>query len=259
MKLTLTLYRKEVIPVYTTSLNNKVVDGRELHSFLCIGKVYGAWIKDQIEKHNFQLNKDYVVVTPSDIIVDGVISKSGKNTKGGRTRKEYIFQLAPAKKIAMGTNNAQGDIVKDYFLECEIVAKANWGRSEITPLLDHTTRAVQVFNSRALSDKLYNEVGKDGLVKTHIEICVLLTGLKPRQYKEESKLLGVPSRYRTSARESMRFRNPEKACVASIIDELVIKGSTIDVIKPAVSTLTDTFRFLIQIGLQPSELNPSSN
>lgn len=83
-------------------------DGRELHSFLGVGKVFGAWVKDRISKYAFVEGKDF-----------SVNSNFGKNPDGGRPTKEYRLSLDMAKAIAMVENNEKGRQVRRYFLDCE--------------------------------------------------------------------------------------------------------------------------------------------
>lgn len=256
MKLALKVYRDEVVPVYTTNLNNKAVDGRELHSYLGIGKDYSNWAKRVIKRHKLVLNEDYVIVTPSDISIDGVFAKSGENPKGGRTRKEYIFQLAPAKKIAMGTNNAQGDKVKDYFLECEKAALAGLALAiPIMPLGEHTKRDVQIHNVKMVNSKLWGSQGVEGISNHHRELSKMLTGKTPSQLKRDAKVSGVPSKFRSSGRECMRYQQPDAACAASVCDELVKKGKALPELGSIAGKLKDVFGDLLRLGIRPTELS----
>ncbi len=42
----LTVFNKDVIPVYPTDTGEKIVIGRELHERVKIGKDYSTWFKD---------------------------------------------------------------------------------------------------------------------------------------------------------------------------------------------------------------------
>lgn len=84
------------------------VNARDLHEFLEIGKVFGAWITERIDQFEFVENQDFVVV-----------SENGKNPKGGRPAKEYHLTLDMAKELSMVERNEKGKQARRYFIECE--------------------------------------------------------------------------------------------------------------------------------------------
>jgi anti-repressor protein len=84
------------------------VDGRELHAFLGVGKVFAAWMPEQIEAYGFLEHQDFEV-----------FSESGKNPSGGRPAKEYLISLPMAKELAMVQRTPKGKEARLYFIECE--------------------------------------------------------------------------------------------------------------------------------------------
>ena len=60
---------RELIKI-TQHNGNSFISARELHKFLEVGKVFGAWINERIEQFGFIENQDYVV-----------FSEIGKNPK----------------------------------------------------------------------------------------------------------------------------------------------------------------------------------
>jgi len=104
--------KNELIPIGYQEINGETVqtvNARDLHAFLGIGKVFGAWIQDRIKHYKFVNNQDFIVV----------FSNPGKNTKGGRPSKDYHLTLDMAKEVAMAENNAKGREARRYFIECE--------------------------------------------------------------------------------------------------------------------------------------------
>lgn len=97
----------DLVPVYETDLGQKVVNGRELHQFLEVGKDFSTWMKDRIEKYGFEEGLDYTVT----------LTKIGE--RSNVTRHDYFIQLDAAKEIAMVENNDQGRKVRKYFIEVE--------------------------------------------------------------------------------------------------------------------------------------------
>lgn len=86
---------KELIKI-TQHNGNSFISARELHKFLEVGKVFGAWINERIEQFEFIENQDYVVFfrnwkkpkrrTPNERIPS--FNRYGKRTfNAGKKRK----------------------------------------------------------------------------------------------------------------------------------------------------------------------------
>lgn len=84
------------------------VDGRTLHAFLEVGKVFAAWINDRIQQYSFAEGEDFEV-----------FSDSGKNPAGGRPSKDYRLTLNMAKELAMVERTPRGQQARHYFIACE--------------------------------------------------------------------------------------------------------------------------------------------
>lgn len=97
----------ELIPVYETDQGEHVVDGRELHQFLKVGKDFSTWMKDRIDKFDLIEGEEY----------SPILGKTPNG--GGRPTTEYILLLDTAKEIAMVENNDQGKTVRKYFIAVE--------------------------------------------------------------------------------------------------------------------------------------------
>lgn len=104
-----------LIPVNQSQVGDdlvQTVNARELHAFLEVGKVFAAWIQDRIQQYEFVDGVDYVVT----------VSKTGirKNV----TQKDYFITLDMAKELSMVERNAKGKQARQYFIQCERVAKS---------------------------------------------------------------------------------------------------------------------------------------
>lgn len=104
-----------LIPVNQSQVGDdlvQTVNARELHEFLGVGKVFAAWIQDRIQQYEFVDGVDYVVT----------VSKTGirKNV----TQKDYFITLDMAKELSMVERNAKGKQARQYFIQCERVAKS---------------------------------------------------------------------------------------------------------------------------------------
>lgn len=109
---------EELVPVYTTDKDIKVVNAKELYQVLGVKKGFTAWIQSCLKDYkiaesveNTQLSQkgeldfDYFILE-----VKGV---------GPRKRKEYILTLDTAKEVAMMSRCEKGREVRKYFIELE--------------------------------------------------------------------------------------------------------------------------------------------
>ena len=87
-------------------------NARALHAFLEVGKDFSNWVKDRIDLHGFVENQDFIV-----------FANSGENPQGGRPSKEYHLTVDAAKHIAMAEHTSKGKEARDYFIDCERIAK----------------------------------------------------------------------------------------------------------------------------------------
>lgn len=243
MKLNLTKYRDEVVPVYTTDKGTKVVLARELFDYLGLKDKFNTWIKYKIKTHRLTENKQFTTYS----------EKSEK----GRPRKEYIFVLEAAKKIAMGTNNIQGDKVKDYFLECEKVAKAATTPNPLAGLGAHTQRPVQIQNAKAVNRHIWENTTESipqAIGDYHREATKAVCGKTPSQLKKEAKAAKWPSKKRTSGREVLRHLQPEAACALSLGDSLTKAGAAFEDVKTVMQQSIGVYASIIKLGFTPNEL-----
>jgi phage anti-repressor protein len=62
----------QLIPVFSGKLNNqsiKLVDARQLHEFLEVGKQFATWITERIKEYNFVENQDYIAISQKREII----------------------------------------------------------------------------------------------------------------------------------------------------------------------------------------------
>ena len=103
----LTLIENGIIPVYQSDKGSRLVNMRELHAWLGVGRDFSTWVRDRIERYGFTENQDFIL-----------FPNSGENSEG-RPRLDYIFKLEPAKEIAMVENNEKGKQIRKYFIAVE--------------------------------------------------------------------------------------------------------------------------------------------
>ena len=107
---------KELIPIQLASIENQTVNtvsARDLHAFLEVGKDFSAWIKAQIDRARLVENRDFIKLT-----------QKGELSATGQIRIEYYLTIEAAKHIGMMSGTEKGFQVRDYFIECERIARA---------------------------------------------------------------------------------------------------------------------------------------
>lgn len=103
--------QNQLIPVFAGKIQNnstQLVNARDLHQFLEVGKDFSNWIKDRINKYDFVEFQDFIV-----------FANSGENPKGGRPSSEYHITIDMGKELAMVEKNVKGKEARRYFIECE--------------------------------------------------------------------------------------------------------------------------------------------
>lgn len=98
------------IKTFTGSLQNQsiqLINARELHQLLQVGKDFSTWIKDRIANYGFQENLDF---SPT----------SGKSAGFfGRPSIEYHITLDMAKELCMLERSELGQKARRYFIQME--------------------------------------------------------------------------------------------------------------------------------------------
>ena len=87
----------------TTEIHGKqiqTVNARDLHSFLESRKQFSNWIKDRIGKYGFVQGQDYVVISGSPVLGNGLYNP--------KPRIDYHLSLDMAKELSMVERNEKG-------------------------------------------------------------------------------------------------------------------------------------------------------
>ena len=103
----------------------QLVSARDLHEFLEIKSRFNDWIKNRIEKYDFEENQDFVTITKKLVTAQGNESNY----------LDYILKLDMAKELSMVENNEKGSQARKYFIEVEKKYKAlkvpQWPSSDL--------------------------------------------------------------------------------------------------------------------------------
>lgn len=103
----LKLVEDEVVPIYEKDGREKLINARELHNVMKVGKDFTTWIKDRIEKYGFIENEDYLLT----------FTKIGE--RKNVLKHEYYLVMDMAKELCMVENNEIGRKIRKYFIEVE--------------------------------------------------------------------------------------------------------------------------------------------
>lgn len=155
---------KELIKIgRSTRTGNPIVNARDLHAFLEVGKEFANWMKDRIKKYGFVENQDYARLFYD---VNGNLirlAKNGKHASKGIPRIqriEYALTLDCAKELSMVQNNEKGRVARQYFIEKE---KEYWVlRTELEKKPEMLYNMTEVAGILALVD-YYGKVGRNAL------------------------------------------------------------------------------------------------
>ena len=168
----------ELIKLTQSAINGELqqtVDARELHAFLEVGKVFAAWIKNRLDTLGSIEGQDYLVLKG-----ESLLSQTGKQTndgRGGHNRLEYFVTLDTAKHLAMMEKNDRGFQVRQYFIECEKLAK-----QASTASLSDQLKVAQI----GLLNRVLDEFGDK--ISPQARETLLLVG--------SEKFLGISTGYR---------------------------------------------------------------
>lgn len=126
----------------------QTVNARDLHAFLHVGKVFGAWITERIDAYGFTDGVDFEV-----------FSETGNNPGGGRPAKEYGISLDMAKELAMVERNEQGKKVRQYFIAIERRAKHGISLPDFSDPVAAARAWADQREARQLAERTKAEIG----------------------------------------------------------------------------------------------------
>lgn len=224
----------ELIPVYENNEGIRLVDGRELHEFLEVGKDFTTWIKDKIAKYDFEENKDYSLT----------LTKTGE--RSNVTKHDYTLTVDMAKELSMTENNEKGKEARKYFIAVEkkfkeIVADPYKGISKELQAIFVLDGKQQEFNTRLskIEDQMTIETGKQKTLSDLVtsKVMTVLGGKEAPAYTELSKkaysqcwryykrILNVASYKDTAVKDFERAKEVINSWKPSRELELMIMGS----------------------------------
>lgn len=101
------IIENELLPIYENENKERLINARELHDIMKVGRDFTNWIKDRIKKYDFVQNEDYILT----------FAKIGE--RQNVIKHEYYLTVNMAKELAMIENNETGRKIRRYFIEVE--------------------------------------------------------------------------------------------------------------------------------------------
>ncbi len=222
----------------------RLVDGRELHTFLESKQDLSTWLKRKVKKYDFIEGKDF---TSFRQLVE--------REKGGSYTIEYSLTLHMAKELSMLEGNAKGKQARRYFIERDEQLANLTEHAPALALQAHTNRPVQLENSKAVNAQQWLIGGSATVADYNRENCRRVTGKTPSELKEWARQRGLPAKQRTSGKEVVRTIRPELACRMSVNDSLVRHGVSLNEACDLSAGTTALFSKMLQLGMAPAELS----
>ncbi|ELQ4025988.1 antA/AntB antirepressor family protein [Escherichia coli] len=139
----------QLIPVFNGTISNEttlLVNARDLHTFLDVGKRFASWIVERIAEYGFVENQDFMIISQ-------VREKIGR----GRPAKDYHLTLDTAKELAMVERNEKGRQIRRYFIECEKKLRSMQPAQQFTDeeIILLCYMQVQMENAQDICKRLY--------------------------------------------------------------------------------------------------------
>ncbi|EKB9329233.1 antA/AntB antirepressor family protein [Escherichia coli] len=139
----------QLIPVFNGTISNEttlLVNARDLHTFLDVGKRFASWIVERIAEYGFVENQDLMIISQ-------VREKIGR----GRPAKDYHLTLDTAKELAMVERNEKGRQIRRYFIECEKKLRSMQPAQQFTDeeIILLCYMQVQMENAQDICKRLY--------------------------------------------------------------------------------------------------------
>lgn len=139
----------QLIPVFNGTISNEttlLVNARDLHTLLDVGKRFASWIVERIAEYGFVENQDFMIISQ-------VREKIGR----GRPAKDYHLTLDTAKELAMVERNEKGRQIRRYFIECEKKLRSMQPAQQFTDeeIILLCYMQVQMENAQDICKRLY--------------------------------------------------------------------------------------------------------
>lgn len=195
----------ELIKIQKSGKGNPVVNARELHEFLEVGKDFSTWLKSRIKKYGFVENVDFAPIYFDFNGKKMNLPKNGEQSPSDFKKVfkiEYAITLDCAKELSMVQNNEKGRQARQYFIQIEKEFRALKEVKEVKKITTHTmSETAKLLN---LTD-YFGKIGRNALfnILHHHKITDKKNRALPK-YVQNGYFLNYPTRV---TEEGLRWLN----------------------------------------------------
>jgi phage anti-repressor protein len=147
-----TFTSNEIIKINSINFNNEIkqtVSARDLWERLEVKERFNDWIKRQLE--DFIENIDYLTFAKKSAGINADYKGFTENSvkpQGGRPAIEYFLTVETAKHLCMLSKTEIGKRIRDYFVECERVAKEQPKANSVLDLFALSVKALRELEAK---------------------------------------------------------------------------------------------------------------
>ena len=199
------------------------VDGKIMANATEMCHAFGKRANDWLSLPRTKKYIDAVTRKYGNAYPDLVVTKTGGDDQGTWISDKLVIKLAQWLDVdfEVWCDEKIATLMREGFADLK-QASNQW--ENIVP---HLTRPVQIENSVKVNAYNYNLGGVDQTIDYNRENCILHTGKRPSELKKLAKEGGVPSKFRTSGKEVVRYWRPDIAVSMSMTDDLRRTGLSI--------------------------------
>lgn len=222
-----------------------------------IGKMWGHTNMKQVVGR--VLNEDEYKVLSKSKYPEFFKLLVSNNLLPSKAQRIQMVTESAVYKLALASNLEKAKPFRDWVASEVLPSIRKNGyyalADQMEKIMIHTNVSFQKQNSKEVNHKNFIERGVEAVVDYNRTSCLLHTGKRPSQIKQEAKEAGMPSRERTSAKEVLRHTKPELACAMSFTDDLVKKGFDLKTVSElSLKCAVPLFQGMLELGISPKEL-----
>lgn len=187
----------------------------------------------------------------------------GYHDSQGKAQEMYLLNRAAFTLLVLGFKGKKAAAFKEEYVaefdRMETELRSFQDDAPVVNLLEHTSREVQVANSKSINNHKYLIGGVGTVIQYNRLNCLLHTGKRPNVIVKEARAAGLPSKQRTSAKEVLRHTRPAAACSMSLADEMCRQGADLNQVALVTRQAEGVFAGLLQLGFRPAQLSVRNN
>lgn len=199
-----------------TQIQFKVIDGNIKANATLMAKAFGKKPDDIIKTKLWSDFENALLEDRSDLCFDDIRSINNGKNGGTWIHEELVIEFARRldAKFSLWCNRKISELIRTGKIK----------DASVNALESHTQRPNQISNAIKANAFSFAKGGKIDCIDWNRKLAKRLTGKTPSELIEYAKQQKVPSKFRTSGKEVIRYYRPDKAAGVSIADYLHSNG-----------------------------------